>query len=691
VNVYSQLRSLPLNHRRWRRLAFLTLAISGAFSILAPANASDGQYIANNTPAFVATAKSLGATDPSLTIQVSVWLNVHNHDELDALAKELYDPTSSEYRHWLKSAEVAARFGPTATEAQLVKAYLESKELTVSSIGPHNFYVRATGTIAQVEKAFAVQINNYTVAGKTVRSNSADPYVEGPAAALIQAVSGLDNNAFQSPGIVRSNILSSSASPGQPATADIVSAASGFQSQCFPGTVTVHETTFGGYPKATYTGNEYVSSGGGCAYTPADIRAAFNLNALYAEGYDGTGQTIVLVEACGSPTLLSDANTFSEHFGLPKLTSSNFSVISMGPSACAGSYPNIDADLEWAHAVAPGAALAVVFALSDDPEDVDEAMFYALDYGLGNTICDDNEMSETLMPQTEVLKESLISEIAAVEGISANYPGGVGSEFSFGSPVVAPADSPYGTGIGGITLALGADDSIEFETAFEDHVSEVLSQGTIFDPAIVPVPGGYIYGGRGGASAYFAKPSFQGAAVSGTQRGVPDFSWVADPYTGLITVATLTSQEPPQSWLAFGGTGVATSMFSALWAIANQKAGVALGQAAPYLYSLPAGAVTDIVPYSSPNDVIATVQETSTSTTHFSAAKTLVLEPYIKLFGPFYSALWQNPDGDENTALVLSFGEDFLNKAAVGWDEVTGMGAPLDAQAFVDSVGGNSP
>ena len=235
-------------------------------------------------------------------------------------------------------------------------------------------------------------------------------------------------------------------------------------------------------------------------------------------------------------------------------------------------------------------------------------MFYAVDRGLGNTICNDNELSETLMPQTEVDKESLISELAAVEGISANYPGGVaGGALVFGSPVVAPADSPYGTAIGGITLALGADDSIAFETAWEDHVSEVLSQGTIFDPSIVPVPGGFIYGGRGGRSAYFAKPAFQHAAVSGTQRAIPDFSWVADPYTGLITVTTTFSQEPPQSWVAFGGTGVATSMFSALWAIANQKAGVALGQAAPYLYSLPAAAVTDIVPYSSPNDVVATV------------------------------------------------------------------------------------
>src|ERR1700722_12700618 len=680
-------------HRGCRRPAVSALLLLGAsFSINAAASASNGQYIANNTPTFVSTAQTLGATDPSLTVQVSVWLNPHNRDQLDALAKELYESTSSDYRHWLKGAEVAARFGPTATEAQVVRAFLESQDLKVSGIGPHNFYVRAAGTVAQVEKAFAVHINNYTVAGKTVRANSTDPYVEGPAAPLIQTVSGLDDIAFQIPGMVRPNIVSSSAPPGLLTTAAIGSTASGFESHCFPGAVTLHQSTFGGYPKATYTGNEYVAGDGGCAYTPTDIRAAYNLNALYSEGYDGTGQTIVLIEACGSPTVLSDANAFSERFGLPRLSPSNFSVISMGPSVCAGYNPNIQADVEWAHAVAQGAALAVVFAVSSAPEDVDEAMFYAVDLGLGNTICDDHELSETFMPQTEADKESLISEIAAVEGISANYPGGfAASAVLFGSPVVAPGDSPYGTAIGGISLALGADGSIMFETGWEDHVSEVLAQGTIFDPATVPVLGGFISGALGGPSAYFAKPSFQQAAVSGTQRAIPDFSWVADPYTGLIAVASTFTQEPPQSWLAFGGTGVATSMFSALWAIANQKAGVALGQAAPYLYSLPAAAVTDIVPYSSPNDVVATVQETSASKTRFSAAQTLNLGANAALFGPFYSALWENPGGEENTSLVLSFGADFTMKTAVGWDEVTGMGAPLDAKVFVDWVGGNIP
>jgi hypothetical protein len=99
-----------------------------------------------------------------------------------------------------------------------------------------------------------------------------------------------------------------------------------------------------------------------------------------------------------------------------------------------------------------------------------------------------------------------------------------------------------------------------------------------------------------------------------------------------------------------------------------------------------APAIQDIVPYSSPYDVVALVEETSSSSAQFSAAE--VLQADEPLFGKFYSALWTDPSGEENTGLVLSFGADYFMKPAVGWDEVTGVGAPLDAKAFVDSFGG---
>src|SRR5580704_5636059 len=99
------LKSSAIHPRRRRRLSILTLAAILTLSASHPARpASDGAYIANNTPRFVASAKDLGSADPEITVEVSIWLKPHDRAALDALAEELYEPKSPQYRRWLKSA-----------------------------------------------------------------------------------------------------------------------------------------------------------------------------------------------------------------------------------------------------------------------------------------------------------------------------------------------------------------------------------------------------------------------------------------------------------------------------------------------------------------------------------------------------------------------------------------------------------
>ena len=78
-----------------------------------------------------------------------------------------------------------------------MQQFFAAHNLTVVKTGPNNFYVRARGTVGDVEKAFQVQLNNYQVGGKTIRANAGDPYVEGAAGTLVRAVSGLDNAQFE--------------------------------------------------------------------------------------------------------------------------------------------------------------------------------------------------------------------------------------------------------------------------------------------------------------------------------------------------------------------------------------------------------------------------------------------------------------------------------------------------------------
>jgi subtilase family serine protease len=671
----------------WRSFVFVVLMLAIP-PVVMPSYAASGGYIPNNTPAYVLSATNLGAVDSSTTIEVSIWLQPHNRDVLDALAQQLYSSNSPNYRRWLKASDIAAQFAPTSAEAKAVEDFFTSNNLKIVRVGPNNFYVRAQGTVGDVEKAFQVQINNYQVGNQTLWANASDPYIEGAAAPLVMAVSGLDSGAFTHPVDLQLKALSANSS----AVANRTDLAQGvhatdsslFTTVCFPGVETQNYNTFGTYPTASYTGNGYYVGANGCGYSPSNVYAAYGLNGLYGEGFNGTGQTVVIIDWCGSPTIQQDANKFSKQFGLPALTASNFSIINYPiPSACAGPDPEINLDVEWTHAIAPGAHIDLVVPPTSDFEDVDEAVYYAATSGLGNVISGSYASPEFFVPDAELEKENLISEIAAVAGVATNFASGdAGAYTTYFLPpnVSVPADLPYATGVGGVSLALNSDNSIAFQTGWETQESILVAGGVIYDP---PHPFnfyGFAGGSGGGASGYFTKPAFQKGLVPGKYRGVPDISWLADPSTGVALFITEPDQLPEQVWEIVGGTSLSTPMFSALWAIANEEAGTPLGQAAAYIYTMPSSTITDIIPYVSTNDVTAVIHDSSSVTHRYDPAHTLEVVP--NLFGKFYSAIW-NPPGEENTALAVSFGENYYLKVKVGWDDVTGMGVP-NAQAFAD-------
>ena len=320
---------------------------------LLSASTVGGKLVAHNTPGYVATAKNLGTEDPAKVIEVSIWLQLHNQSQFDALTHSLYDRTSPNYHHWLKPKAIAARFAPTPQEAKTVRQFFAAHNLKVVKTGPSNFYVRARGTVGDVEKAFHVQLNKYQVNDKTMRANAGDPYVEGAAGALVSAVSGLDTGKYEHPLMARpSTFGGSKTAAAQVSTANAPS--DFFSSQCFTGTETesFSNNNDGSFPIGTYSGNKLnlqTQTSAGCAYTPPSIQTAYNLTGLYGEGYDGTGQTIAIVDWCGSFTIQDDANAFSAQFGLPPLTSSNFAITYTAPSFCI-SYDQVEInlDVEWA-------------------------------------------------------------------------------------------------------------------------------------------------------------------------------------------------------------------------------------------------------------------------------------------------------------------------------------------------------
>jgi subtilase family serine protease len=247
--------------------------------------------------------------------------------------------------------------------------------------------------------------------------------------------------------------------------------------------------------------------------------------------------------------------------------------------------------------------------------------------------------------------------------------------------------------VGGVTLALNSDNSIAWQAGWGNNVNVVAAGGIVADPPIAE-----FFGGSGGGPSNcvtkntrfrrpictggFLKPSYQKGSVPGKYRQLPDVSWLADPFTGAVILISIPGQSPEQVYQVVGGTSLATPMFSALWAIANQEAlaggGAELGQAAPYLYTLPAGTVSDIVPVTSATNVTGSIQD-SHGTKKYSAARLAGTSPTQH---EFVSALW-DIFTEEEAAAVVSFGTDFGLNTAEGWDNTTGVGTP-NAQAFAD-------
>ena len=705
---------VPATSRRIRTMWLGLFVLVVVASLVSPGVAASGRFIAHNTPNYVTTAKNLGTEDPAKVIEVSFWLQPHNKAGLDALASQLYDPTSANFRHFLTRKQIATRFAPSAAELKVVRQFLEANNLKVMHVGPMNFFVHVKGTVGEIENALHVQLNHYQVGGKVMRANDRDPYVDGAAGPLVRAVSGLDSGEYTHPMVTRPN-PTSGAPAGKAMAAAVTAADSSFYSNdCFDTTETDVFSTgnSGAFPIGTYKGNHLnlqSLTSAGCGYTPPMIQAAYGLNGLYAEGFDGTGQTIGIIDWCGSLTIQNDANAFSAQFGLPQLTSSNFAITYVPTvSNCQQmDAVEINIDVEWAHAIAPGANINLIVPPSASFTDVDEAEFTAVAYSLANVLSGSYGSVESFTPPTILATENLNNQIAAVAGISANFSSGDQGDFTFfGIPatVSAPADSPYATAVGGVTLALNADNSIAWQTGWGNNETLLAEAGTVYDP---PFFFGFIGGSGGGQSncvnvdanfnclSGFPKPSFQ-KKLPGKYRQVPDISWLADPFTGGVIAISVPFQVPSLVYQVWGGTSLACPMFSALWAIANQEAGAPLGLAAAYVYNRPVGAITDIVPVGSKHNVTGSIRESATTTVPYTASQMLGGSAPPK----FVSAIWDYAPV-QTTGVIVSFGMDcsaeppaaFFGtlctdptalKTRMGWDNVTGMGTP-NAKAFADS------
>ena len=357
-------------------------------------------------------------------------------------------------------------------------------------------------------------------------------------------------------------------------------------------------------------------------YQPAQIQQAYHLPALYAEGVTGRGTTIVIVDSFGSPTIRGDLSAFDQAFGLPAPPS--FRIISPACRVPAYDPNNTDMvgwagettlDVEYAHAVAPGASLLLVTTPVPETEGVHgfpqivAAEKYVLQHHLGDVISQSFSATERTFPsQAAVQALRGTYQLAARDHVTVLTAAGdsgaadvkLDASTYYLSPQTSWPDSdPLVTGVGGTQLHFGAGGAPAAPTVWNDSYDAAATEFAGASTGPNPLAGG------GGLSVLFGRPAYQNGVrnVVGRHRGVPDVSMSAACDGAVVTYGTYGGAPP--GWSPSCGTSEATPLFAGIVALAAQVAGHPLGPVNPALYRLAAAHAPGIVDVTKGNNTVS--------------------------------------------------------------------------------------
>lgn len=269
-----------------------------------------------------------------------------------------------------------------------------------------------------------------------------------------------------------------------------------------------------------------VSPALGSGYEPSQIQAAYHLPSTGGSG------TIVIVDAYNAPNIENDLSAFDNKFNIVPCTKANgcLTVHFQGSSPPPAPPPlsnwdvEITIDVEWAHAIAPNAKILLYEANSSKPVD----LLTGVDFG--------RNQSSTRSISMSWVTDEFSNESSFDTLFTASHPvaffaasGDNGSHNSW------PAVSSNVIAVGGTSLILNSDNSVQSETAWS--------------------------GSGGGDSSFEAEPSYQSSyniPQAKGMRGTPDVSLDADPEQSPYLVIFNGSLG------AVGGTSVGTPIWAAM-------------------------------------------------------------------------------------------------------------------------------
>jgi len=300
--------------------------------------------------------------------------------------------------------------------------------------------------------------------------------------------------------------------------------------------------------------------------TPAQIASDYGFNqvSLPSGQLAGAGQTIAIIDAYDDPNIKNDLSVFDTTFGLPtaNLTVAKEYINGIPPTVNSGWAAEISLDVEWAHAMAPGANILLV---------------ETSDASLNNLLLGIDYARQ--QPNVSVISMSWGgSEFSSETAYDSTFttPAGhvpitfVASAGDDGAGAIWPAVSANVLGVGGTTLNQSGG-VYQSESAWSDS--------------------------GGGTSSFVNEPSYQLSSQTTGRRTTPDVAFDADPNTGIAVYDSL-PESGQSGWLEFGGTSAGAPQWSALISIVNQDRVAAgkstLSNTPAAIYSLPGSDFHDI-------------------------------------------------------------------------------------------------
>lgn len=339
-------------------------------------------------------APRIGAPLPQQTMEISISLPSRNEAELQALLSTIYDPASPYYRHYLTVAEFTARYGPAEADYRSILRFALAHNLRAHALVANRRVLDLQGTVADVERAFAIRIGLYShpAERRTFYAPDREPTLDSSARVL--HVSGLDDYVLPVAHFVRG---------AQPDALGKMATGSG--------------------PKGNFIGS--------------DIRAAY----YGGSALDGSGESLGLFEYAGYD--LADVNRYFSAVG----QQNNVPIVGVSLNGakltCSGKCNDAEQvlDMEESLSMAPGLSQLVVYVGHNDVSIINQM---ASDGTSKQLSC-----SWGWGPDPTSL-DPIFEELAA-QGQSFLVATG-DDGFHLKKGVVWPADDQYVTAVGGTDL-----------------------------------------------------------------------------------------------------------------------------------------------------------------------------------------------------------------------------------------------